>query len=75
MTVEEVRGALKDGHGGPFQPTSPVGLFLMDVVFDGLEFSRSEGLPSGTIERLRQSYHQELCSIRFYEYLMGNVRL
>jgi hypothetical protein len=46
----------------------------MDVTFEGLEFHRPFDLPSGTLARLREGYHQELCSVRFYEYLMDKVR-
>jgi tRNA pseudouridine38-40 synthase len=72
-TVEDIEMALTEGRGGPFAPLSPVGLFLMDVVFDGLEFKRAEDLPSGTLARLRESHHQDLCSVRYHEYLMGRV--
>lgn len=73
-TLEDVHRALGEGHGGPFAPLSPVGLFLMDVAFDDVEFSRTMDLPSGTLARLREHYHQELCSVRFHEYLMERAR-
>ncbi|NIP35471.1 MAG: hypothetical protein GWN18_10980, partial [Thermoplasmata archaeon] len=64
---EEIERALDHGEGGPFAPLPPTGLFLMDVAFEGLEFTREEDLPRGTLARLRELYHQELCSVRFHE--------
>jgi tRNA pseudouridine38-40 synthase len=75
LSVEEVETALNEGHGGPFPPLPPVGLFLMDVVFEDLEFERCDDLPIGTLERLREHYHQELCSVKYHEYLMDKVSL
>lgn len=74
ITVEEVVGALERGEGGPFPPLPPLGLFLMDVTFEGLEFERAMDLPSSVEDRLRESYHQEHCSLMFHEYLRVNVR-
>jgi tRNA pseudouridine38-40 synthase len=73
-SLEDVDRALVEGRGGPFAPLSPIGLFLMDVAFDGVEFSRTEDLPSGTLARLREHYHRDLCSVRFHEYLMERAR-
>ncbi len=72
---EAIERALHRGEGGPFPPLPPTGLFLMDVAFEGLKFTREEDLPRGTLARLREIYHQELCSVRFYEYLMDRVRI
>ncbi|UCC93595.1 MAG: tRNA pseudouridine(38-40) synthase TruA [Thermoplasmata archaeon] len=74
LTVEDVERALAGGGGGPFPPLPPMGLFLMDVTYDGLTFERCDHLPSGTLHRLREDYHQEQCSVRFHEYLMNQVR-
>jgi tRNA pseudouridine38-40 synthase len=74
LTANEVETALEHGQGGPFPPLPPVGLFLMDVTFDDLEFDRCQDLPSGTLGRLREIYHQELCSVKYHEYLMNEVR-
>ena len=73
VSVDQVREALSTGAGGPFPPLPPVGLFLMDVAYDDLEFQRVQDLPSGTRGRLRDTYHQERCSVRYHEYLMENV--
>jgi len=75
LSVEDVIRSLEHGEGGPYPPLPPLGLFLMDVTFDGLEFARCPDLPSSTLERLRESYHQELCSVRYHEYLRENVGL
>jgi tRNA pseudouridine38-40 synthase len=74
ITVEDVARALENGEGGPFPPLPPVGLFLMEVAYDDLEFETRHDLPSGTLGRLREGYHQELCSVRYHDYLMEKVR-
>ena len=74
LSVEDVVHALDHGEGGPFPPLPPLGLFLMDVTFEGLEFVRDHELPSSTIGRLRENYHQEICSVMYHEYLRENVR-
>ena len=74
-SVEAIEKGL-DGEGGTAHPPlSPVGLFLMDVAFEGLEFERASDLPRGTVQRLRERYHQDRCSVKYHEYLMDNVRL
>jgi tRNA pseudouridine38-40 synthase len=74
LSVEDVVRALEHGEGGPFPPLPPMGLFLMDVTFDGLEFVGDPDLPGSTLGRLRGSYHQGFCSIRYHEYLREKVR-
>lgn len=74
LTREDIEKALEGGGDRPFPPLPPLGLYLMDVTFEGLEFQRTIDLPVGTVDRLREGYHQELCSVRYYEYLMDKVR-
>jgi tRNA pseudouridine38-40 synthase len=71
--VAELRAALHDGEGGPFPPLPSHGLFLMDVAYDDLEFLKTQDYPKGALGRLREGYHQELCSVRYYEYLRESV--
>ena len=72
--TDDIAGALATGNGGPFPPSPPEGLFLMDVVFDGLEFEPANDLPKGTLERLRDERHAELCSLSYYDYIGEKVR-
>jgi tRNA pseudouridine38-40 synthase len=71
---EEISKALGSGAGGTFPPVPPEGLFLMDVIYNDLEFERVSDLPSGTTERLRDEYHQKRCSLTYLEYLRERVR-
>jgi tRNA pseudouridine38-40 synthase len=74
-SVGAIERALQEGGDAPYATLPSVGLFLMDVAFDGLEFERATDLPSGTVERLRERYHQDRCSVRFHEYLRDNLRI
>jgi tRNA pseudouridine38-40 synthase len=74
-SVEAIVGALEGGGEAPYPPLPPVGLFLMDVAYEGLEFERATDLPSGTVTRLRERYHQDRCSVRFHEYLRDRLRI
>jgi tRNA pseudouridine38-40 synthase len=72
-SVEAIERALEGGDDTSYPPLPPVGLFLMDVAFEGLEFERCDDMPSGTVTRLRERYHQDRCSVRFHEYLMERL--
>ncbi len=74
ISPEEVSDALDTGMGRPFPPVPPQGLFLMDVIYDGIEFERVSDLPSGTTEHLRDEYHQKRCSLNYLEYMRERVR-
>lgn len=74
LAKEDIERALEGRGDGSFPPLPPLGLYLMDVTFEGLEFQRSNDLPIGTLDRLREGYHRELCSVRWYEYLMDKAR-
>ena len=71
---EEISKALGTGIGGPFPPVPPEGLFLMDVIFNDIDFERYSDLPSGATEHLRHEYHQKRCSLKYLEYLRERVR-
>lgn len=69
----EISNALETGMGGPFPPVPPQGLFLMDVIYNDIEFERVSDLPSGTTEHLRDEYHQKNCSLKYLEYMRERV--
>jgi tRNA pseudouridine(38-40) synthase len=74
VAPEEISDALETGMGRPFPPAPPKGLFLMDVIYDGIEFERVSDLPSGTTEHLRDEYHQKRCSLKYLEYMRERIR-
>ncbi len=55
-------------------PVPSVGLFLMDVAYDGLEFRTLAGLPRGTRARLAKDFHERRCRARFMEYVRELVQ-
>ena len=52
-SVADVREALVSGVGDSFRPLPPEGLFLMDVEFPQLEFSKAEAYPRGTVDSVK----------------------
>jgi hypothetical protein len=72
--LDELMVALRTGSGGPFPPAPAVGLVLMDVVFDDLEFQEGTDLPKRTSKRLLETYHLESCSLKYLDYLRERVR-
>ena len=71
---DEISNALEKGMGGPFPPVPPQGLFLMDVIYNDIEFERVADLPSGITEHLKDEYHQKRCSLKYLDYMRERVR-
>ncbi len=74
MDIDTMARALEEGEGGPFPPLPPEGLYLMDVIFDGIEFSRETEYPKGKVAHLRDAYYLHRCALRYFEYLEERVR-
>ena len=74
LVADDISKALSSGEGGPFPPSPPEGLFLMDVVYDDLEFKVGPDLPRGAIGRLERRHHEEVCTLRYYDYLREIVQ-
>jgi tRNA pseudouridine38-40 synthase len=51
------------------RPAPPEGLFLMDVMYDDLEFRSLTELPKGTRSMLAREYHDRRCGVRYMDYL------
>jgi hypothetical protein len=73
MTPEGITDALRGAEGGSFPPAPAHGLVLMDVIYDGLEFSSPQQFPRGTTERLRSGLHKRRSRLRYLEYLRDKV--
>ena len=73
---DAIASALDEGRtGGSFPPASADGLFLMDVVFKGLEFDGATTFPKGTIRSVHEGHRRGLCTIKFHEYLLDRARI
>jgi tRNA pseudouridine38-40 synthase len=71
-----IETALEAGWGGRKFPTAAAdGLFLMDVVYKGLEFDLAPTFPKGTVRAVRDGHHKGLCTVRYYEYLRSKVHI
>ena len=66
---EDIVSALEGGPGGPFPPLTAHGLFLMDVVYDGLGFHPATGFPKGAWERRDEARHRAAARLLFHDYL------
>jgi tRNA pseudouridine38-40 synthase len=73
MDADSIARALDDGAGGPFPPLPPDGLFLMDVIYDGIAFDLGRDLPRGKVVWLRDRRHKARCALRYHEYLEERV--
>jgi len=66
---EDIVSALEGGPGGPFPPLPAHGLFLMDVVYEGLGFRPAAGFPKGAWERRDEARHHAAARLLFHDYL------
>ena len=74
MGTDTIARALEEGEGGPFPPMPPEGLFLMDVIFDGIGFTRVTDFPKGKVTQLQDACYRHRCALRYHKYLEEHIR-